>query len=96
MIKKTKVIIFKEQPLYIFKFVWDSSNKWGFIWNGVKIQARIKDDSFFKKIDSREQFSEGDTIIADIKAYQIYSDANWINDSYEVVSIKHHIKNVAS
>ncbi len=88
---KTKEVIFEGQPLYIFKIVWDSSNKWGFIWNGVKIQAHIKDGSFFKKIDSGEQFSKGDTIIADIKAYQIYSNANWINDSYEIVSIKNHI-----
>ncbi len=88
---KTKEVVFEEQPLYIFKTVCGSSNKWGFIWNGVKIRARIKSDGLFKKIDSGEQFSEGDTVIADIKAYQTYSNANWINDSYEIVSIKNHI-----
>jgi hypothetical protein len=89
--KKSKEVIFEDQPLYIFKIVWDSSNKWCFIWHGIKIHAHIKDASFFKKIDSGEQFAKGDTIIADIKAFQIYKDASWINDSYEIVSIKKHI-----
>lgn len=91
--EETREILNKDQPLNIFKLVWDSSNKWGFVWNGLKIQAYIKDDNFFKKIDAGEKFAKGDVIIADIKIYQLYDHSinNWINDSYEIVTIKNHL-----
>jgi len=90
--EEIKEIIFEDQPLFMFKLVWDASNKWGFVWNGVKIQAYIKDDSFFKRIDNGEKFAKGDTLITTVKVYQIYdhSIGNWINDSYEIISIKKH------
>lgn len=76
----------------MFKLVWEASNKWGFVWNGLKIQAYIKDDNFFKRVDSGEKFAKGDSLIADIKVYQIYehSIGNWINDYYEITEIKKH------
>lgn len=90
--KQNKQVIKENQSLYMFKLVWESSNKWGFVWNGQKIQAQIKDDSFFKRIDDGEKFAKGDMLIADIKIYQIFdhSIANWLNDSYEIISIKEH------
>jgi hypothetical protein len=91
--KKIKEIVYQNQLLYMFKLVWDSSNKWGFVWNGAKIQAYIKDDNFFKRIDKGEKFAKGDTITADIKIYQIYDHSidNWLNDSFEIISIKKHV-----
>jgi len=91
--KETREVIQENQSLSMFKLVWDASNKWGFVWNGLKIQAYIKDDNFFKKIDAGEKFAKGDVIIADIKTYQLYDHSinNWINDSYEIVTIKDHL-----
>lgn len=84
--------IYENQSLQMFKLVWDSSNKWGFIWNGVRIQAYIKDANFFKRIDDGEKFAKGDTVQAKLKIYQIYDNTidGWINDSYEVLEITDH------
>ena len=91
--KETRGVLKNDQSLNMLKLVWDSSNKWGFVWNGLKIQAYIKDDNFFKKIDAGEKFAKGDVIIADIKIYQLYDHSinNWINDSYEIATIKDHL-----
>lgn len=91
--KKIKEVVYQDQLLYMFKLVWDSSNKWGFVWNGAKIQAYIKDNNFFKRIDKGEKFAKGDTITADIKIYQIYDHSidNWLNDTFEIVAIKKHV-----
>jgi hypothetical protein len=92
--KKIREITHKNELLYIFKLVWDSSNKWGFVWNGIKIQAYIKDDTFFKRIDKGERFAKGDTIRATIKIYQIYDNSidNWVNDTFEIIEVSEHTK----
>lgn len=90
--QKIQERIFKDQELHMFKLVWEPSNKWGFVWNGVKIQAFIKDDNFFKRIDSGEKFAKGDQLVADIKVYQTYDPSidSYINDSYEVIKVNKH------
>lgn len=82
--------------LHILKTVFERGNrKWEFVWNGHKISAPIKDDTFFDKIERREyQFAQGDSLIVELKINKEKDKLSGaiINKSYEVekvIELKH-------
>ena len=83
----------EDAKLVIFKIVWEPGYKWGFIYEGVKISAYIKDEDSFNKIKS-DGFYEGDYFIARLKITQKYDEKYkvFINSDYEIEEIKKHIK----
>ena len=85
--------IVEDARLVIFKIVWEPGYKWGFIYEGTKINAYIKDEESFNKIKA-DGFYEGDYFIARLKITQRYDEKvkTYINDDYEIEEIKEHIK----
>ncbi len=79
--------------LTIFKVVFEKGYKWQFFYQGVKISADIKDETFFTRIDKGEKFSKGDTIIAELHITQVYDNSieTYVNKEYVVAEIKQHI-----
>jgi hypothetical protein len=79
--------------LTMFKVVFEKGYKWQFFYQGVKISAEVKDETFFARIDKGEKFSKGDTIIAELHITQVYdrSIETYVNKEYIVAEIKQHI-----
>jgi len=79
--------------LTMFKVVFEKGYKWQFFYQGVKISADIKDETFFARIDKGEKFSKGDTIIAELHITQVYdrSIETYVNKEYVVAAIKQHM-----
>jgi hypothetical protein len=74
--------------LFILKTVFErGSRKWQFVWNGHKISAPIKDETFFDKIESREyKFGQGDYLVVEMTIYKEKDEVSgaMINKSYEI------------
>ncbi len=83
----------EEAILIVFKVVFETGYKWQFYYQGIKIFAAIKDDSFYDRINRGKKFAKGDTLIADIEITQAYDKTiqAYINKEYAVVKIKQHI-----
>jgi len=83
----------EEAILTIFKVVFEKGYKWQFYYQGNKISADIKDETFYGKIDSGAKFSKGDKLIADIEIKQTFDDSiqSYINKEYSVIKIKQRI-----
>lgn len=48
-----------------------SKRKWEFLWNGQKISAEIRDESFFEKLANHVyEFGQGDALLVDLVAKQ--------------------------
>ncbi len=95
--RKQKVIK-ENQELSIFKLVFKENYKWEFFYQGVKIYATIKDNSFFKKIEKGEiAFRSGDKMVVDLEIDQIFNEAanTFVNESYHILNVIHHIPRVA-
>lgn len=83
----------KQESLTIFKLVFDKGYKWQFYLKGRKISAYVKDNSFMDRIDRGEQFSKGDTLVAEVEVEKIY-DPNmdiYIYNKYTVTKVLQHI-----
>lgn len=83
----------EEAILTIFKVVFEKGYKWQFYYQGNKISADIKDETFYNQIDSGAKFSKGDKLIADIEILQVFDKSiqSYINKEFSVVKIKQHI-----
>jgi hypothetical protein len=77
----------------INKICFERDYKWQFYYKGNKIQAQIKDQDFFKRINEGEKFSKGDSLEVELKINQEFSDENntYILKSYEIVRVINHI-----
>lgn len=76
--------------LKILKIVFDKNRMWEFVYNNIKISARIEDELFIKKIIEKEvKFGQGDILKARIKIKQIYNDQakEFLNDSYSILEV---------
>jgi len=82
-----------EAILTIFKVVFEKGYKWQFYYQGNKISAVIKDESFFSQIDEGAKFSKGDKLIADIEIKQVFDKTiqAYVNKEYSVIKIKQRI-----
>ena len=77
----------------IFKVVFEKGYKWQFYYQGNKISAVIKDESFFSQIDEGAKFSKGDKLIANIEIKQVFDKTiqAYVNKEYSVIKIKQRI-----
>jgi hypothetical protein len=87
-----KVTIFA--TLNILRLSFDNKLNSDFYFKGNKINAKIFDDDFYKKIDQGESFSKGDTLEVDLEIKQIFDSSvnTFINKSYRILKINNHIK----
>lgn len=90
--QERKVII-ELTSLSINKICFEKDYKWQFYYKGHKIQAQIKDQDFFKRINDGEKFSKGDSLEVELKINEEFSDENntFIIKSYEVIRVINHI-----
>lgn len=70
-------------------------SKWGFIYNGTNINARINDDSFWQKILSGEEhFARGDRLSCNIEIVKEYEPelGAYLNREYTIIEVIDHIE----
>ena len=83
--------------LTVLKLVFERGpRKWQFVWNGVRISAAIKSETFFHKLASHEyKFTQGDVLDVTLRIYQRRDDISgvWINTGYEVIEV-HGLENM--
>ncbi len=95
--KKQKVIK-ENQELSVFKVVFKENYKWEFFYQGIKIYARLKDHTFFKKIEKGEiAFRSGDKLIVDLEINQVFNESanTFVNESYHITRVIEHIPRVS-
>lgn len=87
--KKSKL---ERTRLSVFKIVFDTKYKWDFLYQGIKIPAKILDQEFQKKILNGERFAHGDTLDVELKINQSYDEVadTFMNKSYEVLRVIKH------
>lgn len=92
-IKPDDRIITKAVTLTILSLSFERNIKWTFIMEGIKLQAKIKDDTFVTLIDSGEKFAKGDALEAEIEIKQRFDkDANaYVNKGYVITKINRHL-----
>lgn len=83
----------EEAILTVFKVVFEKGYKWQFYYQGNKISASIKDESFYAMIDQGKKFSKGDKLIVDLEIEQVFDKTlqTYINEEYTISKIKQHI-----
>src|SRR6185312_4857347 len=72
-----------------------SKRKWQFLWNGHKIAADIRDDSFFAKLANHEyEFGQGDSLIVDLVVQQELNElvGAYENKSFYITKVYRHSK----
>lgn len=79
--------------LNIVSLSWELNKKWEFYYNGNKIKARIKDDTFKELIDKGESFAKGDSLEAEIEIKQLFDETvnTFVNKGYVITRIIKHI-----
>ncbi len=88
-----KKVVSELTSLSINKICFEKDYKWQFYYKGTKIQAQIKDQDFFKRINEGEKFSKGDSLEVELKINEEFSDENntYIIKSYEIIRVINHI-----
>ena len=79
--------------LRIHKVVFDMTSKWGFIYNGNKISARISDEDFQTKAQTEERFGKGDILKVLMDIHQEFDETVgvYINKSYVITEVFQHM-----
>lgn len=79
--------------LRIHKVVFDTTSKWGFIYNGNKISARISDEEFQEKVQTEGRFGKGDILEVLMDIHQEFDEAVgvYINKAYIIAKVFQHI-----
>lgn len=77
----------------IIKLSFERNYKWCFYFNGFKINANIRDLSFFDLIDNRIPFAKGDKLIVDLRIVQEYDKdvRSLVNREYIIDKVISHI-----
>ncbi|GAB1468313.1 hypothetical protein MASR2M64_10290 [Candidatus Cloacimonadota bacterium] len=77
----------------IIKLSFERNYKWSFYYNGFKINASIRDLSFFEQIDNRIPFAKGDKLIVDLRIVQEYDKEvrSLVNREYIIDRVVNHI-----
>lgn len=95
-IEETEVEVEENQKLQIIRPSFEEIYNWDFFYKGVKIAAKVTDESIVAKINNGEQFAKGDYMLADIQITKFYNeeyDTYLIQkDSYKVVKFREHVK----
>jgi len=96
--RKQKVIK-ENQELSLFKIVFKENYKWEFFYQGIKIYASVKDETFFKKIEKGEiAFRSGDKLVVNLEIEQVFNEsANiFVNEGYNILKVIEHMPRVSS
>jgi hypothetical protein len=90
--EKIKTMTIPKANLYIVKLAFEETYKWQFYYEGNKISAGIEDKSFLERIDKREKFSKGDTLICNLEIEQILDTSVnvYFNRSYKIFKVLEH------
>lgn len=85
-------IVRKRGMLNIYTLSFDLKNKWVFIYEGHKFNAKISED-FGKRIDSGESFAKGDSLEAEFEIKQQFDQSvnAFVNKSFKIIRIINHI-----
>lgn len=77
-----------------YKITFEEGAKWGFVYSGDKISAKITDPGFIAMIDNNEAFAKGDILVVDLQVSQVYdkSVGDYLNHGYEVIKIHEHLR----
>jgi hypothetical protein len=68
-----------------------STSKWEFYWNGIRISAPIKDQTFFDRLEKHEiSLQHGDTFDVTLRIHKVRDPLTgaWVNKDYEVVEVR--------
>ncbi len=97
--QRRQKVLKEKQELSVFKIVFKENYKWEFFYQGTKIYAALRDESFFKKIERGEiAFRSGDKLIADLEIDQVFNEAanTFVNDSYNILKVVEHMPRVSA
>lgn len=77
-----------------FRLSFEENAKWGFVYEGDKIQASISDPEFQRLIDDNEPFAKGDVMKVDLLINQEYdrSVQDYLNKTFEVEKLVQHVR----
>jgi len=91
--EKQERVDVKRGVLRIVSVVFGAKKKWAFVYEGIRIEARITDDVFLERVANREPFAHGDALEVEMDIKQIYDDdiGLFINDTYTVTKVIQHI-----
>lgn len=92
--KEERLIRDIDARLHVVRVSFDKNLKWEFFYNGNKITAKLDDPSFQTRIDGGDSFAKGDVLIVVLEIKQKFdTSANtFVNISYRVVEIIHHLE----
>ncbi len=87
-------VVIQKANLNIVKVSFDSKLKWEFYFKGNKINAKVEDPTFQKRIDNGESFAKGDVLEVEFEIKQKFDSSvnTYINKSYKIKRIITHIK----
>ncbi len=98
-IEQRKQKMLKEkQELSVFKIVFRENYKWEFFYQGTKIYASLKDETFFGRIEKGEvAFRSGDRLMVDLEIEQTFNEAanTFVNSSYNILKVLEHIPRIS-
>lgn len=81
-----------ETHLAIVSLVFRDDNKWRFDDGSVTFYAILNDEEFLKKVKAKQvAFSDGDTLLVDLRKTQYKTSDGKLNAEYEIVKVKEHI-----
>ena len=81
--ERTKVVVLKA-------ILERGGRKWQFVWNGIKISAPIRSDTFFDKMASKEyEFGQGDILDVTLRITRAKDEMAgvFINEKYEIIEV---------
>ena len=94
--KPEERLVRQKENLVIDKVVFENRKQaWGFIYRGIKINAKIQDENFFDNfVDQRAEFAKGDQLQVELEITQrIHPKAQvYQNIKYSILKATKHIK----
>lgn len=92
--KNERVLPMSGVMLNIVALDLELKKKWDFYYEGNKISARVKDDTFRELINKGERFGKGDSLKVDMDIKQEFDDSvnAFVNKGYTVTKIHGHFQ----
>ena len=82
-----------EETLKIIRPSFERTLKSDFYWEGFKINAKITDEVFLRKIDEGERFAKGDYLKVKLSVTKKYDESvdTFVNKSFTIIEVISHI-----
>ncbi|MFC1561871.1 hypothetical protein ACFL4Q_02620 [candidate division KSB1 bacterium] len=91
IIQESKHVFENKIELAVVKPDFDTKKKrkWGFIYKGRFINAKITHDKFYEQIDEGTKFGQGDSLVVDMIIYKEFDKRynTYIDSSYEITIV---------